>query len=315
MLVICVLCSHRNSCFYVSDHKAWADKINRRFQSCRTDYNKIAKRSKLGKSGQGQYKNLTALQRWKYERYSFLAPFYKQGQKPLRQSKTSAVLGGLPPSTDNESEEGPDDGNDSSLSNTRKEPRELFHSSLTSPPGIRKSMKRTRDKHEKVSPEEKSGHYGELVTVMKESASHLVRSSSDTRDPERDSFFTWLNDFTLKMPRNNWRTFQMRTVALAMEFTPAESPQPNTARSRIELEQHQQQPHSMYPPPRPIGPAGTTFVDLSQAQPSQQYQGCPKIPNQMVSMLLSHCCRIQIRTFLAGSLARTCCMLFSKDCS
>ena len=110
------------SCFYVSDHKAWADKINRRFQSCRTDYNKIAKRGKLGKSGQGQYKNLTALQKWKYQRYSFLAPFYKQGQKPLGQSKTSAVLGGLPPSTDNESDEGPDDGNDSSSSNTRKEP-------------------------------------------------------------------------------------------------------------------------------------------------------------------------------------------------
>ena len=180
------------------------------------------------------------------------------------------MLGGLPPSADGESEEGPDDSNDSSSSNTRKEPRELFHSSLTSPPGIWKTVKRTRDKDEKVSPDEKSGHYGELVTVMKESASHLVRGSSDTRDLERDSFFTWLNDFTLRMPRNNWRTFQMRTVALAMEFTPAESPQPNTARSRMELEQHQQQPHSMYPPPRPIGPAGTTFVDLSQAQPSQQ---------------------------------------------
>ena len=176
-------------------------------------------------------------------------------------------------------------------------------------------MTRTRDKDEKVSRDEKSGHYGELVTVMKESASHLVRGSSDTRDPERDSFFAWLNDFTLRMPGNNWRTFQMRTVALAMEFTLAESPQPNTARSRIELEQHQQQHHSMYPPPRPIGPAGTTFIDLLQAQPSQQYQGGPNIHNQMVSTLLSHCCRTQIKTFLVGSLARTFCMLFSKDCT
>ena len=124
--VLCVLRSHRISGFYVSDHKAWADKINRRFQSCRTDYNKIATRGKFGKSGQGKYKNLTALQKWKCERYSFLAPFYKQGQKPLGQSKTSVVLGGLPPSTDNESDEGPDDGNDSSSSNTRKEGRELF---------------------------------------------------------------------------------------------------------------------------------------------------------------------------------------------
>ena len=143
ILLVGHLCSvfSQKFLFYVSDHKAWADKINKRFQSCGTDYNKIANRGKLAKSGQGQYKNLTALQRWKYERYSFLAPFYKQCQKPLRQSKTSAVLGGLPPSTDGESEEGPDDGNDSSSSNTRKEPRELFHSSLTSPPGIRKTMK------------------------------------------------------------------------------------------------------------------------------------------------------------------------------
>ena len=311
--VLCVLCSHRISGFYVSDHKAWADKINRRFQSCPTDYNKIAKRGKLGKSGQGKYKNLTALQKWKYERYSFLTPFYKQGQKPLGQSKTSAVLGGLPPSTDNESDEGPDDGNDSSSSNTRKEGSELFHSSLTSPPAIRKSMKWTRSKDEKVSPDEKSRNYGELVTVMKESASHLVRGSADRRDLEQDSFFTWLNDLTSKLPRHSWRTFQMKTVALAMEITLAESPHPNTARSRIEPEQQQQQqqqqPHSIYPPPRPIGPAGTTFIDLTQAQPSQQYQGGPSIPNQMVSAVLSHSWRTQVTTFLGAILARTCCML------
>ena len=284
MGVICVLCSHRNSVFYVSDHKAGADKINKRFQSCWTDYNKIANRGKLGKSGQGQYKNLTALQRWKYEGYSFLAPFYKQGQKTLKQSKTSAVLSGIPPSTDGASEEGPDDGNNSSSSHTRKEPKELFSSLLTSPPGIRRTKKRTRDKDEKVSPDEKSGHYVELMTVMKESASHLVRGSSGTCDREWDSFFTWLNDFTLRMPRTNWQQFQQRTVALAMEFTPTESPQTNTVRSRIEQEQQQQ--HAMYPPPRPVGPAGTTFMDLSQAQPSQQYQGAPNIPNQMVSALL-----------------------------
>ena len=313
--VLCVLCSHRISGCYVSDHKAWADKINRRFQSCRTDYNKIEKRGKFGKSGQAKYKSLTALQKWKYEWYSFLAPFYKQGQKPLAQSKSSAVLGGLPPSTDNESDEGPDDGNDSSSSNTQKEGGELFHSSLTSPPPIRKSMKRTRSKDDKVSPDEKSCNYGELVTVMKESASHLVRGSADRRDPERDSFFTWLNDFTSKLPRHSWRTFQMKTVALAMEITPAESPQPNTARSRIEPEQQQQQqqqqqqPHSIYPPPWAIGPSGTTFIDLTQAQPSQQYQGGPSIPNQMVSAVLSHSCRAQVTTCLGATLARSCCML------
>ena len=41
-------------------------------------------------------------------------------RRTLKQSKTNAVLGGLPPSTDGESEEGPDDGDDSSLSNSRK---------------------------------------------------------------------------------------------------------------------------------------------------------------------------------------------------
>ena len=311
----CYLCSHRDSVLYVSDHRGWADKIFRRFTSCRTDYNKIANRGKLGKSGQGQYKNLTALQRWKYERYSFLAPFYKQGQKTLQHNKSGAVLGGIQATSDGSSDEGPEDDNESTQSDvTRKEPRQLFQSSLTSPPGMRKTMKRTREKDQKVSPDEKSAHYGELVTVMKQSASHLTRTSAaDTRDPERDSFFAWLTDFTLRMPRNNWRQFQMRTVSLAMEFTPAESPQPNTARSRLEPEQQQQ--HSLHPPPRPIGPAGTTFIDLSQAQPSQQYQGAPQIPNQMVSALLSYCCRTQIRTFVVGSLARTFCMLFSIDCT
>ena len=225
--VIFVLRSHRNSVFYVSDHKAWADKIYRRFQSCHTDYKKIANRGKLGKSGQVQSKNLTALEKWKLERYSFLAPFYKQGQKTLKQSKTNAVLSGLPPSTDGELDEAPDDSNDSSSSNTRKEHPEPFSSSLTSPPAIRRTKKRTRDKDENTSPDQKAAHYRELMTVMKESASHLVRSSGN-RDRERDSFFTWLNDFTLRMPRTNWRQFQQRTVALAMEFTPAESPQTNS---------------------------------------------------------------------------------------
>ena len=300
----CYLCSHRHSVLYVSDHRCWADKIFRRFTSCRTDYNKIANRGKLGKSGQGQYKNLTALQRWKYERYSFLAPFYKQGQKTLQHNKSGAVLGGIQASSDGSSDEGPEDDNESTQSGvTRKEPRQLFQSSLTSPPGIRKTMKRTREKDQKVSPDEKSAHYGELVTVMKQSASHLTRASSaDTRDPERDSFFAWLTDFTLRMPRNNWRQFQMRTVSLAMEFTPTESPQPNPARSRVQVE-HQHPQYPQYPPPRPIGPGGSTFIDLSQSHPSQQYPGAP-----MVSALLNkYSCRTQVQTYAVRSLDRPLC--------
>ena len=131
------------SVIYVSDHKAFADKIYWRFQSCHTDYNKIANRGKLEKSGQGQFKNLMALQKWKHERYSFLAPFYKEGQKTLKQSRTNAVLGGLPPSTDRGSDETPDDGNENSSSNTRKEQPEQFSLSLTSPPGMQRTKKRT----------------------------------------------------------------------------------------------------------------------------------------------------------------------------
>ena len=41
--------------------------------------NKIANRGTLGKSGQGQIKGLTALQKWKLERLSFLQPYYKPG--------------------------------------------------------------------------------------------------------------------------------------------------------------------------------------------------------------------------------------------
>ena len=135
------------------------------------NYSKIANRGKLGKSGQGQSKHLMALQKWKHEWYSFLGPFYKQGQKALKQSKTNAVLGRLSPSTDGESEEAPDaldDGNDSSSSNTRKELPEPFSASLTSPSAIRRTKKRTRDKDEKASQDQKAAHYGQLMTVMKE---------------------------------------------------------------------------------------------------------------------------------------------------
>ena len=206
--VIFVPCSQRKSvlCYYVSDHKAWADKIYRRFQSCRTDYNKISNRGKFGKSGQGQLKRLTALQKWKHKQYSFLAPFYKQGQKALKQSRTNVVLSGLPPSTDDESDKALDDSNESSPSNTRKDPPEKFGSSLTSPPPIRRTKKRTRDMDEKASGDQKAAHYGELMTVMKESASHLVRSSSGMHDREWESFFTWLSDFTTRMPRSNLAT-------------------------------------------------------------------------------------------------------------
>ena len=102
-IVVFVQCSERKSLLYVSDQKAWVDKIYRRFQSCCTDYNKISNRGKFGKSGQAQYKGLTALLKWKNECYSFLQPYYKQRQKILKESKTSSVLGGAAASTDHDS--------------------------------------------------------------------------------------------------------------------------------------------------------------------------------------------------------------------
>ena len=61
-----------NRDYYVSDHKACADKIFRRFQSCRTDYNKISNRGKFGKSGQGQFKGLNSSA--KMETWTLLLP-------------------------------------------------------------------------------------------------------------------------------------------------------------------------------------------------------------------------------------------------
>ena len=65
---------------------------------------------------------------------------------------------------------------------------------------------------------------------MKESASHLVSRARtvNERDRERESFFQWLNEFTSRMPRQNWRNFQMQSIQLAMTFTPADSPSKST---------------------------------------------------------------------------------------
>ena len=225
--VIFVLCSHRNSVFYVSDHKAWADKIYRRLQSCHTDYKKIGNRGKLGKSGQVQSKNLTALEKWKHED----TPSLPRSTSKVRRHSSSPKL--MRCSTDSHHQQTVSWTKPLMTATTvaratqEKNSREPFSSSLTSPPAIRRTKKRTRDKDENTAPDQKAAHYRELMTVMKESPSHLVWSSGN-RDRERDSFFTLLNDFTLRMPRTNWRQFQQRTVALPMEFTPAESPQTNS---------------------------------------------------------------------------------------
>ena len=205
------------------------DKIYRRFTNLRSDYYKIAQGKQGKKSGQ-----LTALQKRKLEHLSYLKPYYKQGQKAGKESQGTGVLGGpVQTSMDHESDEEPaeDRGHESSSSTTRKETPEKFPV-LTSPSPMRKTTeKRTRD-----TDKEKTSHFNELMSVMKELASHLVSQqakSANIQDRERESFIAWLHDFTSRMPRRNWREFQQRTVFLAMEFTPADSPQRNAPRPRI----------------------------------------------------------------------------------
>jgi len=57
--------------FHVSGKAVWT-----RFRSIRTDYGKLKKEAKKGKSGQGA-KKLTPLQQWKVSRYRFLDAYIK----------------------------------------------------------------------------------------------------------------------------------------------------------------------------------------------------------------------------------------------
>ena len=129
------------------------------------------------------------------------------------------------------------------------------------------------------------------MEVMKESAGHLVSLTrtvvNDSRDRERDSFFQWLNEFTSRMPRQNWRDFQRQCIQLAMHFTPPDSPQANPPRPRISQGpsalSHAQ--HPMDPPPRPAPTASGGYMEMLQSQP--QYAGVGGgDPNQMVSNFL-----------------------------
>ena len=169
-------------------------------------------------------------------------------------------------------------GHESSSSSSKETPTKI--PILSSPLPLRKPKKR-RD----TEKEERASTFNELMDVMKESASHLVSQcarSANIHERERESFFAWLNNFRSRMSRQNWRDFQRTTMNLAMQFTPAESPQPNTSRQRIQ--QGPSAPHAhhpMDPPPRPA-PSTSGFVEMLL---SQQYGDGPN-PQQMVSNFL-----------------------------
>ncbi len=64
-----------------------ADYIDTRKRSNRTDYGKLLERSKRSKSGSGT-SGMTAVQRWKLKRWSFVEPFIHR-----RKQSRSAELG------------------------------------------------------------------------------------------------------------------------------------------------------------------------------------------------------------------------------
>ena len=106
----------------------------------------------------------------------------------------------------------------------------------------------------------------------------------------------WLSDFTSKMPHTKCREFQHKTIALAMESTPADSPQRQQPILRAFIQPKSQPPAfpSMFlSPPRPPQPQalshGAQYVDISQ--PSHQYiqqytqPYVLTVPQQMISEL------------------------------
>ena len=255
---------------------AWADKIFCRFMNLRTDYQKLAHGQQRKKSGQ-----LTARQQWKLEHLSYLKPYYKQCHKS---GNTGALGGPAITSTeheyDDEHEHEHEERGHESISSSRKEtPTKI--PVLSSPLPLCKPKKR-RD----TVKEEKASTFNELMDAMKESASHLMSQcarSANHHDRERESFFAWLNDFTSRMPRQNWRDFQRTTENLAMQFMPADSPEPNTSRQRIQQDPSASHaPHPMDPPSRPAPSTSGGYVEMLQ---SQQCRGGPN-PHQMVSNFL-----------------------------
>ena len=162
---------------------------------------------------------------------SYLKPFYKQCHKTIQ---GSGVVGGAAiNSTEHESDDDQvpdhdDRGHESSSSSRKETPTKI--PILSSPLPLRKPKKRREPEKE-----EKSSSFNEIMEVMKESASHLVSCARtvNEQDRERESFFQWMNEFTSRMPWQNWHDFQRQSIQLAMQFMPAASPPANPPRPRI----------------------------------------------------------------------------------
>ena len=233
-----------------------------------TDYQKLEHKKKAGP--------LTARQLWKPKHLSYLKPYYKQCHKSGKEYQGSGAVGRATiismeqESDDDHEPEHEERGHESSSSSRKETPTKI--PVLSSPLPLRKPKKR-RD----IEKEDKGSHLNELMDVFKESASELMSQrarSVNHHDRERESFFQWLNDFTSRMPRQHWRDFQRTTVNLAMQYTPAESPQQNTSRQRIQPSASHAH-HPMDPPPRPVPSPSGGYMEMLQSQQSQQYGGVP----------------------------------------
>ena len=142
-----------------ADTKEWVTRIEKRFKNIRTDYHKLI-REKVAKSGSAQHKSMTALQRWKLDKYAFLAQYHTQ--KPGTQCKASSLVGSTV-SEHSASELSTDEAAErhvptsSAASSAKRTPEDC--SSLTSPPPVVRRGKRTRDKEDEDFKQQMVSHH------------------------------------------------------------------------------------------------------------------------------------------------------------
>ena len=206
---------------------------------------------------------------WKLSEMSYLKSFYKQRAKCSRRGSRSSR------SSRNSDED--DGGHESSASSRQETPTksrpEVPHPLLDQP-----SRRPRRLTDDSTSSEGPSVKLGQIVEVMRDSASNLVgRSTLDNQEQERLSFYQWMFESTRKIPTERWRQYQAQAFHLTMSYS-KDSAQgnPSTAQasqgsstSPLPLHpQYQGPPPATHPPPASAG--------LGRLQPH---------PTQMVSKL------------------------------
>ena len=219
---------------------------------------------------------------WKLSEMSYLKSFYRQRAKSGRRGSRSSR------SSRNSDED--DGGHESSASSRQETPTksrpEVPHPLLDQP-----SRRPRRLTDDSTSSEGPSGKLGQIVEVMRDSASNLVcrskSSSLDNQEQERLSFYQWMFESTRKIPTERWRQYQAQVFNLAMSFS-SESAQgnPSTAQasqgsstSSLPVHpQYQRNPPATHPPPASAG------VDRLHPHPTEMVS---KLSLVFLSMLLT----------------------------